>query len=279
MTASRPRRVQASGGPASLTSLVDSVERRLQPHVLPARRAFLSGSYAPTLLHWLGVPVPAIRTVAADLAKRIADAPPGFIIDLALALSERDSIEGRQVGYELIERRPDALALVHAPTATRLGRGNDNWASVDAFAMSVTGPAWRLGALTDRDLVSWARSADEWWRRTALVSAVALNTRSRGGQGDTRRTLLVCRAAVRGVTPRLGKALSWALRSLVRHDASAVQQFLTRHGETLPALVCCEVGRKLTTSANAGAQPTGRSRSKPGPRAPRVGTPRPVRRR
>jgi 3-methyladenine DNA glycosylase AlkD len=264
---------------ASFTGLVDSVERCLQPYALPARRAFLSAGYAPTELRWLGVPVPALRIVVRDLARRVADEPPRFVLDLALALSDRGSIEGRQVGYELLERRPDAIALVDAPTARRLGRGHDNWASVDAFAMSVTGPAWRLGVLTDRDLLSWARSPDEWWRRTALVSAVALNTRSRGGHGDTRRTLLVSRAAMRGVTPMLGKALSWALRSLLWHDVAAVAQFVKRHREALPASVCRDVARKLGTGVKARVQATGRSRSKPGPRVPRAGTRPPVHRR
>jgi len=204
------------------------------------------------------VPVPALRTVVRDLAKRVANEPPGFILDLALALSARGSIEGRQVGYELLERRSDALALVDVSIATRLGHGNDNWASVDSFATSVTGPAWRLGALTDRDLLSWARSADQWWRRTALVSAVALNTRSRGGHGDTRRTLLVCRTVLRGATPMLGKALSWALRSLVWHDARAVAQFLKRHGDVLPARVHREVEQKLRMNVTEGARSTAR---------------------
>ena len=44
----------------------------------------------------------------------------------------------------------------------------------------------------------------------------------------------------------LAKALSWALRSLVPHDAAAVRGFLRRHN-TLPAIVRREVRTKLET--------------------------------
>jgi 3-methyladenine DNA glycosylase AlkD len=206
--------------------------------------------------------VPAIRRVVRDIAHVTRDQPPTAILRLALALSRKGSIEGRQVGYELLSCRVDALALVDRGVAMRLGRGNDNWASVDAFATSVTGPAWRLGFLHDRDLLAWARASDPWWRRTALVSTVALNIVSKGGRGDTRRTLLICRAALPAMTPMLGKALSWALRALVPHDRESVRQFIDRHRDRLAALVVREVETKMQTGTKrvrACALPTSKS--------------------
>lgn len=203
------------------------------------------GGYAPTHLVWLGVPVPALRDVVRDCEQTTHDQPPAAVLRLALTLARTTLIEVRQVGYELLGRRADALALVDRRVAERLGRGNDNWAAVDAFAMSVTGPAWRLGHLDDRALLTWARSADLWWRRTALVSTVALNTPSTGGKGDSRRTLLICRAVMDNVTPMIGKALSWALRALAPHDPARVVAFLERQGPRLPAVVVREVRTKL----------------------------------
>ena len=43
------------------------------------------------------------------------------------------------------------------------------------------------------------------------------------------------------------KALSWALRALVVHDAGAVRQFLADHEDRLAARVKREVRHKLTT--------------------------------
>lgn len=230
-----------------VAALAAQVEQILLPHAIAARREFLSGGYAPTALPWLGVPIPAVRAVVRELTRTTKDQSPNVVLQLALALSTRGSIEGRQVGYELIERRPDALALLTRATIERLGRGNDNWASVDAFAASVTGPAWRSKRLSDADVMAWAQSPDPWWRRTAIVSTVSLNTRSRGGLGDARRTLRICRAVLPGLTPMLAKALSWALRTLAPHDAAAVSAFLERHRDVIPASVRREVTTKLTT--------------------------------
>lgn len=243
----RPDSRRAPTAASSSAALAARVDELLRPHAIPARRAFLSSSYAPAQRPWLGVPVPAIRGVVRALARVTRDRSPAAVLRLALALVREGSLEARQVGYELIGRRADALALVDGAMAERLGRGNDNWVSVDAFATTVTGPAWRLGHLRDRDLLAWAHSSDPWWRRTALVSTVALNTASRGGRGDTRRTLLICRAAMAEVTPMIAKALSWALRSLAPHDPAAVLTFLQRYGDRLPGAVVREVERKVTT--------------------------------
>jgi 3-methyladenine DNA glycosylase AlkD len=242
-----PARQSTAGRAPAADALAARIEALLRPHIVPARRAFLSAGYAPTQLAWLGVPVPAIRRVVRELSAATRDQSPAAILRLALAVAKRGTIEARQVGYELVARRPDALALVDRGMAERLGRGNDNWASVDAFATFVTGPAWRLGYLTDDDVLGWANSDDPWWRRTALVSAVALNLASRGGKGDTRRTLLVCRSATRDVTPMIGKALSWALRSLAPHDPAAVMSFLDRYRDKLPPVVVREVETKVKT--------------------------------
>jgi 3-methyladenine DNA glycosylase AlkD len=243
----RPDSRRAATPAATSAALATRIDALLRPHAIPARRAFLTASYAPTQLPWLGVPVPAIRRVVRDLARATRPQSPAAILRLAVALARKGSIEGRQVGYELLGRRADALALVDRAVAERLGRGNDNWASVDAFATTVTGPAWRLGHLADGDLLAWARSTDPWWRRTALVSTVALNTASKGGQGDSRRTLLICRATMADLTPMVAKAVSWALRSLAPHDPAGVLVFLDRYGRRLPAAVVREVRTKVFT--------------------------------
>lgn len=235
----------------TLRQLADRVEPLLCPHVVPARRAWLTAGYAPTRLNWLGVPVPAVRGVVRKVSRALADQPPEAVLRFARLLASRDAIEVRQVGYEVLARRPDAMALLDRATIERLGRGNDNWASVDVFATAVVGPAWRQNVISDRDVIAWARSRDPWWRRTAIVATVALNTASRGGSGDARRTLLISAAILPGLTPMLAKALSWALRALVAHDPAAVRDFLTRHRVSLPAVVVREVTTKIETGRKA----------------------------
>ena len=151
------------------------------------------------------------------------------------------------MAFELLDRRKDARGLLGLRDVRKLGEGNDNWASVDAFSVYVAGPVWRNGQITDREVLTWARSPDLWWRRTALVATVALNMKSRGGTGDARRTLMICRLLATDAAPMVSKGLSWALRALISVDRPGVEAFLHEHGADVPALVRREVGNKLRT--------------------------------
>ena len=93
----------------------------------------------------------------------------------------------------------------------------------------------------------WARSANRWWRRAALVSTVPLNNKSQGGEGDTYRTLQVCRLLERDRDPMVTKAMSWALRELSKRDPRAVREYLAARRDVLPAIVLREVTNKLRT--------------------------------
>jgi 3-methyladenine DNA glycosylase AlkD len=55
----------------------------------------------------------------------------------------------------------------------------------------------------------------------------------------------------------VAKAMSWALRELVVHDAEAVEEFLTEHEADLPARVKREVRNKLTTGLKNPKRKTG----------------------
>lgn len=79
------------------------------------------------------------------------------------------------------------------------------------------------------------------------MSTVALNCKARGGTGDTKRTLAVCRVVKADRTDLVVKALSWALRELVPRDPDAVRRFLDEHAASLAARVKREVSSKLTT--------------------------------
>ena len=87
------------------------------------------------------------------------------------------------------------------------------------------------------------------------MSTVALNVRSQGGAGDVPRTLAICRLLADDHDDMVAKALSWALRALVVHDAKAVQSFLNDHAEVLAARVKREVKSKLKTGLK---NPSGR---------------------
>jgi 3-methyladenine DNA glycosylase AlkD len=212
----------------------------------PERQRVTSG-YFPTTMEILGVSAPKMRTVLRQLLRNLKGEAPERVLDLAWLLRGQGTHEGRQVAFELFERRTDARALLGTDDIRKMGRGNDNWASVDCFSCSVSGPVWREGQLSDEEVLTWSRAENLWWRRTALVSTVPLNMKSRGGTGDSDRTLMICRELIHDSEPMVAKGLSWALRALIAVDPMGVQGFLEEHEENLPSLVKREVRTKLKT--------------------------------
>ncbi|MEJ2606499.1 MAG: DNA alkylation repair protein [Anaerolineales bacterium] len=149
-----------------------------------------------------------------------------YVLDTAQAMVDSD--QHRWIAYELIDGHAKAFHALNRQILETLGRGMDCWSVVDSFSRTLSGPAWRDGLLSTQTIHDWAHSPDRWWRRAALVSSVALNMRSKGGEGDVPRTLGVCEMLVDDHDDMIVKAMSWALRELVVHDRQAVQGFLNR---------------------------------------------------
>lgn len=169
------------------------------------------------------------------------------VMALAHDLVRSGDANGRWVAYELVLHHTGARKGISAREVEKLGKGIESWSAVDCFACYVSGPAWREGRIGDAMIRSWARSKDRWWRRAALVSTVPLNVRSQGGDGDARRTLIVCRLLMDDRDEMVVKALSWALRALSVRDARTVSRFVKENEGRLAALVKREVGNKLAT--------------------------------
>jgi len=188
-----------------------------------------------------------VRALRRTFSKRIAPAAPADVVALALALLAQPGFDSRFVAYELVCHHRAALHSLGAAELAQLGRGLDSWEAVDTFACYLAGPAWRERQVPDALIHQWAHSPDRWWRRTALVCTVALNTRARGGRGDVARTLAVCALLAGDHDDMVVKALSWALRELILYDPDAVREFLMQHQGELAARVVREVRNKLTT--------------------------------
>jgi 3-methyladenine DNA glycosylase AlkD len=190
--------------------------------------------------------VPEWRRLRRGWSQELSSRPAREVIRLASELVD-DSPWGRLTAYELVAYHPGGLAALTATSISRLRRGLADWASVDAFACYLAGPAWREGRLPTRQIHTWLRSKDRWQRRAAVVCTVALNVRARGGRGAVPRTLAICQHVVKDRDDMVVKALSWALRSLVEWDRSAVAGFLVQHDGTLASRVKREVTTKLRT--------------------------------
>jgi 3-methyladenine DNA glycosylase AlkD len=191
--------------------------------------------------------IESIRALRREFSKRLAKSPRRFVVDLALVILNKQTIEHRFVAYELVCHHRAALASLTERDIKLFGRGIDSWGSVDMFACYLAGPAWREHQVPDKLIHRWSRSRNRWFRRASLVSTVALNNKARGGTGDTPRTLEVCRALIADRDDMVVKALSWALRELSKRDPEAVGRFLDDHQRELAARVVREVRNKLST--------------------------------
>ncbi len=188
---------------------------------------------------------PSRRAIRQKYSRALRKAEAGFVLDVARRLVGHYGYRG--VAYELILFHREAFRSLDEAEVEGLGRGINSWWSVDSFARLLSGPAWREGLVPDELILQWAQSEDRWWRRAALVSTVALNVRSQGGQGDIPRTLEVCQLLVDDHHDMVVKAMSWALRELVVHDPRAVCSFLEEYEDRLAARVKREVRNKLAT--------------------------------
>lgn len=188
---------------------------------------------------------PNLRAIRRRYSRLLGGADASLVLAIARELLGRYA--WRSVAYEMILHHADALRRIGEPELEEFGRGIDSWWSVDSFARTLAGPAWRQGYVGDQLMLRWVRSGDRWWRRAALVSTVALNVRSQGGQGDTARTLRICRPLIDDRDEMVVKAMSWALRELVVHDSRAVEEFLGKYVDRLAPRVLREVSAKLET--------------------------------
>ncbi|MBK7259179.1 MAG: DNA alkylation repair protein [Ignavibacteriae bacterium] len=189
---------------------------------------------------------PSFRLVRREWSKRLKTSTGRSVISMSRQLVSLGVWE-RLFAYEVLAHHRDASQALRPKDVVALGRGIRSWGEVDCFASYVAGPAWRDGNLPTRVIQGWTRSEDHWWRRVAVVSTVPLNNRARGGEGDAKRTLGICRLVVRDRHDMVVKALSWALRELSKRDTLAVRTFLDHYSQQLAPRVLREVQNKIRT--------------------------------
>ena len=192
-----------------------------------------------------------MRAVRQRYSKLLAGQSADVILAVVRQLLTERTWAARVVAFELLAGHPAAMNRLNGRLLDTFAEGLADWGSVDLFGVTVAGAAWRQGRITDGQVMRWARSGDRWRRRLALVATVPLNLKARGGTGDPKRTLEVCRALITDRDDMVVKALSWALRELSKRDPHRVVNFLGREDERLAARVRREVRAKLETGRKA----------------------------
>lgn len=186
-----------------------------------------------------------MRKLRRRYSKRLSAQDASYVLEVVHSIL--NSGMHRWIAYELIRDHPGAFHSLNRKTLETLGLGMNSWSSVDCFSRTLSGPAWLEGMIAGDTIRDWARSDDRWWRRAALVSTVALNTKSHGGRGDADNTLAICGMLINDHEDTIVKALSWALRALVIHKPEEVKEFIHAHETVLAARIKREVRNKLRT--------------------------------
>lgn len=209
------------------------------------QRKEMSRTYFPTAMKVIGVSNPDIKAVIKELKSRHRNWDELKWIDLCKQLVATEIFECQVLAYEMIGRNKKLLNALSFKDLEDLGKNLDNWASVDHYSVSIYGVLWGKGVVKDADIEELLTSENFWERRVAVVSTVALNLKSRGGTGDTPRTIWVCKRVVDDHRDMIQKALSWALRELSKRDRESVVDFLERYDSRLAKRVIREVSHKL----------------------------------
>jgi hypothetical protein len=198
--------------------------------------------------------VSGLRPVRRHVSNRLRREPQELVLRVVFQLIATRGVPV-WFAYEVLHYHREAMSRLTLVDVERLGRGMSSWGEVDSFACYISGPGLREGQLEIADIQRWARSADRWWRRAALVSTVPLNTPARGGNGDAGRTLAICDLLKADRDDMVVKAMSWALRELGKREPGRVKSYLAANASQLASRVLREVGNKLRTGLKNPTRP------------------------
>lgn len=231
--------------------MVHQIISDLRTVATPARKEAAQNNF-PSSMEILGVTSPQMKYLIKKWWVDLKNYTPKKLVELAKELVSTRILECNMVAYELLWKNKNALKLLRLPDLEFLGQNIDNWVTTDTFSVILSGFAWRENQISDADILKWLGSDNRWWRRTAVVSTVTLNLRSRGGTGDAKRTLMICEKVVEDRDDMIVKALSWALRELSKSDKPAVYEFMNKFDVKVAGRVRREVYTKLETGKKNG---------------------------
>ncbi|HXK61722.1 MAG TPA: DNA alkylation repair protein [Acidobacteriota bacterium] len=204
-----------------------------------------------TQLQVRGVRVSDLRQIARRWSLEHRDACWEAVLELIESLWQAPSQEERALAILLLQRHSGRIPSLDWELFDRWRKDLDNWGLTDALATIVFGP-WIAADYSVRGARLWSLIEDSsvWSRRLALVATVPLNRVPSTAIPETTLALIDRVASER--EPMITKAVSWALRELIRVDRASVESYLEENRTRLARLVLREVGNKLRTGLKSG---------------------------
>ena len=220
------RRAAYRSGMAADVELIAAVRAALREAAQPDLARPMQ-AYMKSATPFLGVRVPAMRTLTRGEAKLRPFATSADLIDTVLRL-------WREAAYR--EERYAAITLLDTPAARR----HRDPALLPALEeLIVTGAWWdyvdelahRAGDLllswpaeVRPAILTWTRSEDRWLRRASIICQLGMRDRA-----DVELLTVTIEAAIGDSDFFLRKAVGWALRDYARTDPAWVRSFAETH--------------------------------------------------
>ena len=228
----------------SINALINDIRESIEGFADEKRIEYAKKSY-PTKMHVIGVSVPNLKIVLKELTQHTKSFNNPEKLNLIKLLIDENVFELQQIAFEYLQSEKNLFKSLTVEFIESIEINLDNWLSVDYFGAIVVGCAWRENLIPIAKVKNYVKSNDFWIRRIAIVATVSLNQKARGGIGDSKRTLEICRLVVDDHQEMIVKALSWALRELAKIDKESVIEFVNLHETYLHKKVLREVRNKL----------------------------------
>lgn len=202
---------------------------------------------------YFGVSVPDRRRLVREWSRSHRSLPAGDVLSVADRLSRGETYEEVTLGPMLLSARPDARQLVRPAHLDKWTKGLRGWAEVDSVCQSLL-PAEQLLA----DWVAWSNLVKALSRRACISqrrASLVLLTGPVAHSDDHRLSDLALRVIRTTQSERdilITKAVSWLLRSMVKHHQPAVESYLEKNVDQLPAIAVRETRTKLRTGTKSG---------------------------
>ena len=233
----------------TVQSLVSTVRAELHALARPSEEAAFLQHYAGTSRPVLCVPVGELRALAKSFARTL---PPELAHDerthILDALYAGDSFEERLLAGMVLHEQSAYRRQLHLDDLERWLRGLSGWAEIDSTCQS----GWsnqevlRRWQLWDAYLERFAEDAAPSLRRAGLVLLVF----PLRGTDDPRlreRAFANIERLKGEKDVLITKAISWLLRTLLRHHAAEVRAYLDSQEATLPRIAVRETRKKMET--------------------------------
>ncbi|TDB84384.1 DNA alkylation repair protein [Actinomadura sp. KC216] len=203
-------------------------------------KRYLKSDYAH-----IGVPVPALRKVAAPAVK--SKPTRDEVVALAQTLWDvtdegRPVHEARMAAIEILVRRVSLLERRDLAMAERLVRDSASWVYVDMIAEKVVGGLVLRYPDLAEVLDAWVGDPYMWIRRTAVLALLA---GVRAGNPDLERLDRFGDALIGEREFFIRKAIGWVLRELSKKDPEWVAAWVEPRVGVMSGVTLREAVRRL----------------------------------